>query len=378
MFIALYIFQGVLVECFCNARAVKGCVVLAVCWCLFCLLCSVRSAVRLVGLEITGAQALLTKHLLAPSLASCLNLQLTSVHRVLSGRAGEWDGLRIAWVSCSRVRCSSCHRSPFLSGVRLAAGCPRGLGECCWITRVVVLTASCGDSPLVWTRTSPPKRPVLKEALRVCVLWQEEGSNLDTVHIIWTPASDCLFRNEECIVRYRASCLEMLVLCRWNWDKSCIGTVGLLRSGLNAWLILFRLEVMCTDGLWCLKTCLHYLPSLIFKEFGKYFHATSSESFVLETSNYCLCNKQTKQHATWCVPCEVAVWCAWLQHLGTAAEDKTFSNLLPFLLFSVFSRMLFCFLFSLASTTEGEDVQLLLLLSVSTDRCWLPCAWGGQ
>lgn len=55
----------------------------------FCLLCSVRSAVRLVGLEITGAQALLTEHLLAPSLASCLNLQLTSVHRVLSGRARE-------------------------------------------------------------------------------------------------------------------------------------------------------------------------------------------------------------------------------------------------------------------------------------------------
>lgn len=89
VFIALYIFQGVLVECFCNARAVKGCVVLAACWCFFCLLCSVRSAVRLVGLEITGAQALLTKHLLAPSLASCLNLQLTSVHTVPSGRAGE-------------------------------------------------------------------------------------------------------------------------------------------------------------------------------------------------------------------------------------------------------------------------------------------------
>lgn len=44
----------------------------------------------LAGLEITEVEALLTEQLLAPLLASCLNLELVSVNdsRVLSGRAG--------------------------------------------------------------------------------------------------------------------------------------------------------------------------------------------------------------------------------------------------------------------------------------------------
>lgn len=92
MLIALYVFQGVLTECFCNARrAVKDCCAgsLITSLVFVCLLCPVQAAARSVRLEITGAQALLTEQLLALSLASCLNLQLASVHRVLSGRAGE-------------------------------------------------------------------------------------------------------------------------------------------------------------------------------------------------------------------------------------------------------------------------------------------------